>query len=209
MALILRRHHGLAMSAQRPRAGATYHCRGSRLARRPRAAAAHSLLSSSATVAYRRPVIAARTIPLAIELPGWPQALRRRSACPRQVACCGRGRSCSARFAAFLLANCGARRSARSQTCNRARAGMEPSGFRDRVCPEAALRAVPERLLLSCLQRRTSWLTVESDRRVDAAGVLHRRGGRAAVAVSVNVADGARKQRRWRVQRTRSRRLPV
>ena len=107
------------------------------------------------------------------------------------------------------LANCGARPSCTSQTCNRARAGMEPSGFRDRVCPEAALRAVPERLLLSCLQRRTSWLTVESDRRVDAAGVLHRRGGRAAVAVSVNVADGARKQRRWRVQRTRSRRLPV
>jgi hypothetical protein len=34
-----------------------------------------------------------------------------------------------------LVAICGARRSARSQTCNRARAGMEPTRFRDRVCP--------------------------------------------------------------------------
>jgi hypothetical protein len=36
-----------------------------------------------------------------------------------------------------------------------------------------------------CLLFRSSWLTVEGDRHVGAAGVLHRRGGRAAVAVSV------------------------
>ena len=50
--------------------------------------------------------------------------------------------------------------------------------------PEAAVRAVPARLLLLCLLLRSSWLTVEGDRHVGAAGVLHNhRGGRAAVAV--------------------------
>jgi hypothetical protein len=46
-------------------------------------------------------------------------------------------------------------------------------------------------------------------RHVGTAGVLHRRGGRAALAVSVSVAVGVPKQRRWRVRRARSRRLPV
>ena len=46
-------------------------------------------------------------------------------------------------------------------------------------CPEAAVRAVPARLLLLCLLLRSSWLTVEGDRPVGAAGVLHRRGNRA------------------------------
>ena len=46
------------------------------------------------------------------------------------------------------------------------------------------------RLLLSCLLSRSSWLTVECDRQVGAAGVLDRRGGRAAVAVSVGMAVG-------------------
>ena len=50
-------------------------------------------------------------------------------------------------------------------------------------CPKAAVRAMPARLLLLCLLFRSSWLTVEGDRHVGAAGVLHRRGGRAAVAV--------------------------
>ena len=61
---------------------------------------------------------------------------------------------------------------------------------RGRCCPEAAVRAVPARLLLLCLLLRSSWLTVEGDRRVGAAGVLHRRGGRVVVAVSVGVAGG-------------------
>ena len=46
---------------------------------------------------------------------------------------------------------------------------------------------MPARLLLLF---RSSWLTVEGDCHVGAAGVLHRRGGRAAVAVSVDVAVG-------------------
>jgi len=46
---------------------------------------------------------------------------------------------------------------------------------------------MPARLLLLF---RSSWLTVEGDCHVGAAGVLHRRGGRAAVAVSVGVAGG-------------------
>ena len=50
---------------------------------------------------------------------------------------------------------------------------------------------------------------VEGGRRIGAAGVLHRRGGRAAVVVSVDVAGCVRKERRWRVRRARSRRLPV
>jgi hypothetical protein len=59
---------------------------------------------------------------------------------------------------------------------------------RGQFCPEAAVRAVPARLLLSCLLLRSSWLTVEGDRHFGAAGVLRRRGGRAAVAVRVGVA---------------------
>jgi hypothetical protein len=58
------------------------------------------------------------------------------------------------------------------------------------ICPEAAVRAVPGRLLLLCLLLRSSWLTAEGGREIGAAGVLHRRGGRAAVAVSVGVAGG-------------------
>jgi hypothetical protein len=57
-------------------------------------------------------------------------------------------------------------------------------------CPKAAVRAMPARLLLLCLLLRSSWPTVEGDRHVGAATVLHRRGGRAAVAVSVDVAGG-------------------
>jgi hypothetical protein len=46
--------------------------------------------------------------------------------------------------------------------------------------PDAAVRAVPARVLLSCLLFRSSWLTAEDDRHFGAARVLHRRGGRAA-----------------------------
>jgi hypothetical protein len=48
------------------------------------------------------------------------------------------------------------------------------------LTPGAAVRAVPPRLLLLCLLLRSSWLTVEGGRQTRAAGVLHRRGGRAA-----------------------------
>jgi hypothetical protein len=47
---------------------------------------------------------------------------------------------------------------------------------------------VPARLLFLCLLLRSSWLTVEGGRQIGAARVLHRRGGRAAVAVSVGMA---------------------
>ena len=41
---------------------------------------------------------------------------------------------------------------------------------------------------------------VDGDRHVGAAGVLHRRGGRAAVAVRVGVAGGVQKQQSRRLQ---------
>jgi hypothetical protein len=53
---------------------------------------------------------------------------------------------------------------------------------------------MPARLLLLCLLFRSSWLTVEGDRQVGASRLLHRRGGRAAAAVSVRVAVGVPKQ---------------
>ena len=69
-------------------------------------------------------------------------------------------------------------------------------GRRGCFCPKAAVRAMPARLLLLCLLFRSSWLTVEGDRHVGLAGVLHRRGGRAAVAVRVGVAGGVPNQHR-------------
>jgi len=65
-----------------------------------------------------------------------------------------------------------------------------PRRARCRLTPGAALRVAPGRLLLLCLLLRSSWLTVEGGRQIGAAGVLHRRGGRAAVAASVSVAVG-------------------
>ena len=61
--------------------------------------------------------------------------------------------------------------------------------------PDAAVRAVPPRLLLLCLLLRSSWLTLEGGRQIGAAGLLHRRGGRAALAVSVSVAVGVQTSR--------------
>ena len=52
---------------------------------------------------------------------------------------------------------------------------------------------MPARLLLLCLLLRSSWLTVEGDRQIGAARVLRRPGGRAVVAVSVDVAVGVPK----------------
>ena len=79
----------------------------------------------------------------------------------------------------------------RREPCLRAGTGIcRPRRSRGSLCPKAAVRAMPARLLLLCLLFRSSWLTVEGDRHVGAAGVLHRRGGRAAVAVSVGVAGG-------------------
>jgi hypothetical protein len=60
--------------------------------------------------------------------------------------------------------------------------------------PDAVARPVPARLLLLCLLLRSSWLTVEGGRQIGAARVLHRRGGRAVVAVSVDVAVGVPKE---------------
>ena len=68
---------------------------------------------------------------------------------------------------------------------------------RCRLTPVAAVRAMPARLLLLCLLFRGPWPTVEGDRHVGAAGVLHRRGGRAAVAVRVGVAAGVPERNRY------------
>ena len=90
------------------------------------------------------------------------------------------------------------------------RAGVEPERTR-RVCwlyvrrlaagalvaefvPKSAVPPVPARLLLLCLLFRSSWRRVEGDRHVGAAGVLHRRGGRAALAARVGVAPGVPKR---------------
>jgi hypothetical protein len=64
---------------------------------------------------------------------------------------------------------------------------------------------MPASLLLLCLLFRSSWLTVEGNRHVGAAGVLHRRGGRVAVAVSVGVAGGVPDQQSRRLQSRRPR----
>jgi hypothetical protein len=50
------------------------------------------------------------------------------------------------------------------------------------------------RLLLLCLLLRSSWLTLEGERHVGAARVLHRRGGPAVEGVSVGVAVGVLKR---------------
>jgi hypothetical protein len=67
-------------------------------------------------------------------------------------------------------------------------------GSRGCITPDAVARPVPARLLLLCLLLRSSWLTVEGGRQIGAARVLHRRGGRAVVAVSVDVAVGVPKE---------------
>jgi hypothetical protein len=63
-------------------------------------------------------------------------------------------------------------------------------GARCCLTPDAAVRSMPARLLLMCLLLRSSRLTVDGGHQVSAARVAHRRGGRAAVAVSVSVAGG-------------------
>ena len=68
-------------------------------------------------------------------------------------------------------------------------AGPAGRDRRDRVCPVATVRAAPAGLLLLCLLFRSSWLMVEGGPH-GAAGVPHRRGGRAALAGSVSVAGG-------------------
>src|SRR5947209_14287175 len=60
-------------------------------------------------------------------------------------------------------------------------------------------RDLPARLLLLCLLLRSSWLTVEGGGHAGAAGVLHRRGGRAVVGASVGVAGGVPDQQSRRV----------
>ena len=55
---------------------------------------------------------------------------------------------------------------------------------------------MPAMLLLLCLLSRRSWLTVEGDRQASDVRVLHRRGGRAAVASPVGVAGGVPIQKR-------------
>ena len=80
---------------------------------------------------------------------------------------------------------------------------------RCRFTPDAAVRAVPARVLLSCLPSRSSWLTVEGDRHFGAAGVLHRRGVQAAVAVRVGVAPSVPEEQRRMARSGQSRLLQV
>ena len=101
----------------------------------------------------------------------------------------------TAELGSFDAARCGRVRSSDSKAAS----------IRDPFCPEAAVRAVAARLLLLCLLLRSSWLTVEGERQVSAARVLHRQGGRAAVAVSVGVAGGVPEQQRRTVGYGRSR----
>ena len=61
-------------------------------------------------------------------------------------------------------------------------------GAHCRLTPDAAVRAMPARMLLLRLLFRGSWLTVVGDRHVGADGVLHHWGRRAAVAVRVGMA---------------------
>ena len=76
------------------------------------------------------------------------------------------------------------------QTIGIARAVRTGASARGCLCPKAAVRAMPARLLLLCVLFGSSWLAAEGGRQVGAAGVLYRRGGRGAVAVSVGVAGG-------------------
>ena len=75
------------------------------------------------------------------------------------------------------------------------------------VARAAALRLMQQSgrgrpsLLLLCLLLRSSWLTVEGGRQIGAAGLLHRRGGRAALAVSVSVAVGVPQRERVAARR--------
>jgi hypothetical protein len=85
----------------------------------------------------------------------------------------------------------------------------EPLEAVGRYCcltPDAAVRAVPPRLLLLCLLLGSSWLTVEGGRQIGAAGPLYRRrGGGAGAAVSVSVAVGAPEEQRRKPDRCQSR----
>ena len=65
------------------------------------------------------------------------------------------------------------------------------------------------RLLLLCLLLRSSWLTVEAGRQIGAAGVLHRRGGRAAVAAVAGVAGRVPEEQRRIARSGQSRLLSV
>ena len=89
-----------------------------------------------------------------------------------------------------LLAKLGFQLLARALPCLPVRTGIAAAPWDGCSCPRAALRAMRTRLLLLCLLLRSSWQTVEGDRHVGAAGVLHRPGGRPAVAVRVGVAGG-------------------
>jgi hypothetical protein len=120
--------------------------------------------------------------------PGRRRGARADSPGPRATR---RGRSSRSPGSRCVVLGGQARRQTQSGSLLRARSNHQRRRrSRDPVCPEAAVRAVPARLLLLCLLLRSSWLTVKGDRHVGAAGVLHRQGGRAAVAVSVGVAVG-------------------
>ena len=71
--------------------------------------------------------------------------------------------------------------------------GSEFACWRD-VAVERLAGDPEARLLLLCVLFRSSWLAAEGGRQVGAATVLHRRGGRAGVAVSVGVAVGVPQQ---------------
>ena len=61
--------------------------------------------------------------------------------------------------------------------------------------PDAAVRAVPPRLLLLCLLLRGSWLMVDGGPQIGATGMLYRRGVGAVVGVAVGVAVGVLTQK--------------
>ena len=80
------------------------------------------------------------------------------------------------------------------EPCLRVRAGSRRRRCCGCLCPKSAVPPVPARLLLLCLLFRSSRRRVDGDRHVGAAGVLQRRGGRAALAVRVGVAPSVPKR---------------
>ena len=122
-------------------------------------------------------------------------------------------RDCSFDRAAKTCGRNSGRRSLLSDNLSHARRALGrrevERARRYRSTPDPAVRAMPGRLLLLCSLFRRSWLTVEGGRQVGAARLLHRRGGRAAVAVSVGVAGGVPKQQRRRAPPTCSRVLQI
>jgi hypothetical protein len=94
---------------------------------------------------------------------------------------------CRSRPTSLPLATSASLTVAAGLPCIRVRTGLRGGAGRVAACVRSQQSGPCQpRLLLLCLLLRTLWLTVEGGRH-GAAGVLHRRGGRAALAVSVSV----------------------